>query len=238
MQRNEVIISGVINSVKSYSNEGALLVVTNTDKDDRVKEFSVVAFSDTASTLKSGKKGERVVLLGRLSRDRLDPEVDVFHDVIYAYKVLSIGGDEGQDYTRAYLEGEASIRKEDLKKTSSNKDVMNISIKHTRTYKDKSGSEKSQTSYHRASLWNESALSFEDKLPISGVPYAVVGTLSSSTYASEKTGGVEQKQIEIFADGFYPFQEVKRPERASTSQRTPRTPTRELKGSADNGVPF
>lgn len=199
MSENEVILSGLIKGAfEDVSNDGIKFNLLQRGKSETNEEFILVAYGDSATFLKThSKAGNRVVIQGRLSNEKLGTEN--YHSIITVGKVLSIAeSSKGVDYNRITISGNGKA--EATKSIGEKSTISNLNIANKRYYKDKSGETKEYTTYVSATIWNKTAEALANAriIPFENRDVLLTGVLKPRTY--EKEDGSQIAKIDVWVN--------------------------------------
>lgn len=198
---NEVVLSGILNGeLTSVSNDGVKFnVVNRSGKNGGVDEFICLAYGGSAKFLEQhAGSGQRVVIQGRLSSEKLD--TSHYHTAITASRILSLGdSSSGLDYSYALVSGLASSKGVTYLKT--NTAVLNLDITNKREFRSREGEVQEYTTYLGGTLWSNLAEEVAKKFsfPLENVHVVIDGVLKPRSY--EKDGEVIHK-IDVWANTF------------------------------------
>jgi len=197
---NSVTISGiVVDDFNVVRADTVHFLVGNKGRDDgETVLFDVIAHGDIAKRLQSKvKSGQRIVLQGRLSSEKLSEDDPTYHNAIVVSRVLSEDGSSGMDYSNIVIE--AMVNCNEVKTVGAKAQaVANLDLKAIRRFKDKEGNEKSFTSFLSASVWGERAEALRAALPFTDQPMFITGTLRPRQYENKEGNTV--KRIDIWVD--------------------------------------
>ena len=196
---NDVTISAVLKGgFTQVSNDGVRFTLVSSNPRTGMDEFIVLAYGKSALFLQQhANSGDRVVIQGRLSSEKLD--TDVYHTAVTANRVLSIGsGESGIDYSRAFVSGLATC--DGIKTVGSGKSLANFNIANERKYMSREGEERSYTTYLSATMWGDRALDLEQQglIPAADQEVMIEGLLKPRTYVNGN--GEEVSKIDIWID--------------------------------------
>lgn len=205
---NLVIASGVIKGkFEEYSNDGViftLVINSGSGANSRTEEFTIVAYSNVASKLKTDvEPGNRVVFAGRVASEKINDD-KVFHNVINASKVLAVTEESyGSDYIVAIVSALATAQ--DLQYTPNGAPVVNMNLASSRSYEDRETKEiKEYVTYLDGTLWNSLAESAKEagSVPMKDESVLLIGTPRPNAYKNKEGAIVNRINVwalELFA---------------------------------------
>jgi single-stranded DNA-binding protein len=187
---NEVVISGIIKGeFSSTSRDGVRFTLVNRGKNGNQDEFITLAYGESAKFLtQHAQSGQRVVLQGRLSSEKLDTQK--YHTAITASRILAISdSSQGMDYSYAVVSGLASST--GLTRLATNDTaVINLNVSNQREYFDKKTEETQvYNTFLGATVWSQAAetMAKEYAFPLENVPVVFDGILKSRSYTDKET---------------------------------------------------
>jgi len=199
---NDVIISASLKgSFQEISNDGVqfCLVARGGRNSSALDEYTVLAYGNSAKFLQQhAKSGDRVVVQGRLSSEKL--ESDVYHTAVTVNRVLSVSpAQNGIDYSKAVVSGLATC--EGVRSVGEGgKKLASFNIANSRRYVTKDGEERAYTTYLGATVWGERAEQLEEQglIPTEGREITIEGILKPRTYQNKDNQSVNK--IDIWVD--------------------------------------
>jgi single stranded DNA-binding protein len=199
---NDVIVSATLKgSFQEISNDGVqfVLVTRGGRQNSSMDEYTVLAYGNSAKFLQQhARSGDRVVVQGRLSSEKLDS--DVYHTAVTVNRVLSVSpAQNGIDYSKATVSGLATC--EGVRSVGeSGKKLASFNIANSRKYVTRDGDERSYTTYLGATIWGERAEALEEQglIPTEGREITIEGILKPRTYQNKD--GQSVSKIDIWVD--------------------------------------
>lgn len=216
---NEVIISGIVKGdLESIGNDGIKFLVLNRGRSGENDEFICLAYGNSSSFLSQHVvSGQRVVLQGRLSGEKLGTEN--YHTAITVGRVLSISdSSSGMDYTNVVLSGEASSKGLTRLNNKNKTPLVPLNIRNKREYKPNDGEVQEYTTFIDAAVWGKLAESVEEsfELPMNNTQVVVYGMLKPRSY--ENKNGETVNKIEIWVTSINRLEGVQTQTSASRPQ--------------------
>lgn len=193
---NAAVVSGIRKGDLSEApNEGIRFTLLTTGNQGHHDEFEVVAYGQSAAFIEHNtSSGDRIVVFGRVSSDRLG--TDQFHHVINTTRVLSTGeSDKGVDFNFAVVSGESEI---DAVQQTERSQFARISTRNLRHYQDQVF-----TSFVNGTAWGERADALASEvgnLPAKNVPMVYEGMMRPRTYQNDE--GLDIHKIDIWVQEY------------------------------------
>jgi single-stranded DNA-binding protein len=199
---NEVIISGIIKGeFENASRDGVKFSILNRGRNNEPSEFIALAYGNSGMFLKQhAKSGQRVVIQGRLSSEKLDTQK--YHTAVTVSRVLSLGdSSQGLDFTQAFISGLASSTGLTNLANANSTPVINLNIANLREYTNQEGDKQQYTTYLGATIWNQQAQAVAEafSFPFENVPVVIEGILRPRSYPDKEDGETINK-IDIWVN--------------------------------------
>lgn len=196
---NELILSGIVKGdFEDASRDGIKFLVLNRGRNGEAEEFVCLAYGGSANFLRQhAESGNRIVLQGRLSSEKLD--TDVYHTAITVSRVLSISdSSSGMDYAHATISGLASSDGMTRLQNKNQTALINLNVANQREYRNNEGEVQVYTTYLGGTAWGRTAEEMEAayEFPMKDVPVVFEGILKPRTY--ENKDGETINKIDVW----------------------------------------
>lgn len=208
---NEVTLSGVIKgSFEKIGNDGVMFqIVTRAQRGEENDEFTALAYGESANFItQHGESGNRVVLQGRLSSEKLGSEN--YHTAVTITRVLSVtDSDKGMDYSYAVISGNARTDGIRYLNNAKNTALVNLNVTNTRSYLNKDKEQKTYTTYIGGTIWSERAEDFANSVAdrdLSSLPVVFDGILKPRTYQDKEDNTI--RKIDVWVNNILPAEEI------------------------------
>jgi single-stranded DNA-binding protein len=237
---NDVIISATLKgSFQEISNDGVqfTLVSRGGRGSSSMDEFTVLAYGNSAKFLQQHtQSGDRVVVQGRLSSEKLDS--NVYHTAVTVNRVLSVSpAQNGIDYSKAVVSGLATC--EGVRSVGEgNKKLASFNIANTRRYVTRDGDERTYNTYLSATVWGERAEHLEEQglIPAEDREITLEGILKPRSYQNKE--GQEVNKIDIWVDDIIFSEAHSSPEPRRRSQAEEKSTPKESTSKNLESSPF
>lgn len=198
---NEVILSGIVKGdFEDASRDGTMFQVLNRGRNGEAEEFTCLAYGGSANFLRQhAESGQRVVLQGRLSSEKLDTEN--YHTAITVSRVLAItDSSNGMDYSHASISGLATSDGLTRLNNANKTPLINLNVANKREYRNSDGDVQEYTTYLGGTVWGRTAEDMEAsyEFPMKDVPVVFEGILKPRTY--ENKDGETITKIDVWVN--------------------------------------